>query len=168
MPPKQVVSSDKGLKSNLFSQATIHNGTIYVSGNIGIVPSTMKVVEGSVADRTVRTREEMSGAVGNLPPETSPGKHQSGSRRSRKQLRKDLESMHMLLREAYRRQLTCSDEHLFDGHGRLCFHEWCLCAISPAHHHTTFQTDSKHRPHPDSGPQARTDMCLRQGAAFQD
>jgi 2-iminobutanoate/2-iminopropanoate deaminase len=55
MAPKQVVTSDKGLKSNLFSQATIHNGTIYVSGNIGIVPSTMKVVEGSVADRTVRT-----------------------------------------------------------------------------------------------------------------
>jgi 2-iminobutanoate/2-iminopropanoate deaminase len=55
MAPKQVITSDKGLKSNLFSQATIHNGTVYVSGNIGIVPSTMKVVEGSVADRTVRT-----------------------------------------------------------------------------------------------------------------
>lgn len=54
MAPKQVVTSDKGLKSPLFSQAIIHNGTVYVSGNIGIVPATGKVVEGTVADRTVR------------------------------------------------------------------------------------------------------------------
>ncbi|KIX92288.1 uncharacterized protein Z520_12034 [Fonsecaea multimorphosa CBS 102226] len=59
MAPKQVVTSDKGLKSNLFSQATIHNGTVYVSGNIGIVPSTMKVVEGSVADRTKQALENI-------------------------------------------------------------------------------------------------------------
>ncbi|KIW69568.1 hypothetical protein PV04_05438 [Phialophora macrospora] len=59
MAPKQVVSTDKGLKSNLFSQATIHNGTIFVSGNIGIVPSTMKVVEGSVADRTKQALENI-------------------------------------------------------------------------------------------------------------
>ncbi|OAG35495.1 hypothetical protein AYO21_10303 [Fonsecaea monophora] len=59
MAPKQVVTSDKGLKSNLFSQATIHNGTIFVSGNIGIVPSTMKIVEGSVADRTKQALENI-------------------------------------------------------------------------------------------------------------
>jgi enamine deaminase RidA (YjgF/YER057c/UK114 family) len=58
MAPKQIVSTDKGLKSNLFSQATINNGTIFVSGNIGIVPSTMKVVEGSVADRTVSNMQK--------------------------------------------------------------------------------------------------------------
>jgi 2-iminobutanoate/2-iminopropanoate deaminase len=57
--PKQVVTSDKGLKSPLFSQATIHNGTVFVSGNIGIVPSTMKVVEGSVADRTKQALENI-------------------------------------------------------------------------------------------------------------
>lgn len=53
MAPKQVIVSEKGLKSPLFSQAIVHNGTVYVSGNIGIVPSTMQVVEGSVAERTV-------------------------------------------------------------------------------------------------------------------
>lgn len=50
---KQIVTSDKGLKSPLFSQATIHNGTVFVSGNVGIIPATGKLVEGSVGDRTV-------------------------------------------------------------------------------------------------------------------
>jgi enamine deaminase RidA (YjgF/YER057c/UK114 family) len=53
MAPKQVVVSDKGIKSPLFSQAIIHNGTVYVAGNIGLDVAANKVVEGSVADRTV-------------------------------------------------------------------------------------------------------------------
>ncbi len=53
MAPKQPVNSDKGLKSPLFSQAVIHNGTVYCSGSIGIDALTMKVVEGSIEDRTV-------------------------------------------------------------------------------------------------------------------
>jgi len=52
MAPKQVVTSDKGLKSPLFSQAIIHNGTVYCSGSVGLVPATGKLVEGSVEDRT--------------------------------------------------------------------------------------------------------------------
>ena len=83
MAPKQIVTTDKGLKSNLFSQATIHNGTVYVSGNIGIVPATMKVVEGSVADRTVRKDGSAMGPATDILAETSPGKYQSGSGRSR-------------------------------------------------------------------------------------
>lgn len=59
MAPKQVVFSQKGLKSNLLSQAIIHNGTIYVSGHIGIDTSTMQVVEGSVADRTRKALENI-------------------------------------------------------------------------------------------------------------
>jgi enamine deaminase RidA (YjgF/YER057c/UK114 family) len=53
MAPKQVVTSDKCLKSPLFSPAIIHNGTVYCSGNIGLIPETGKVVEGTVKDRTV-------------------------------------------------------------------------------------------------------------------
>lgn len=52
MANRQPVVSEKGLKSPLFSQAIIHGNTVFVSGNIGIVPATNKVVEGSVADRT--------------------------------------------------------------------------------------------------------------------
>jgi len=54
MTPKVPVVAEKGLKSPLFSQAIVSDGTIYVSGNIGIIPETMQVVEGTVADRTVR------------------------------------------------------------------------------------------------------------------
>ena len=50
---KQVVTSDHAMKSALFSQAIVSGGTVYVSGNIGIVQSTLQVVEGSVSDRTV-------------------------------------------------------------------------------------------------------------------
>ena len=54
MAPKQQVVSDKAMKSPLLSQAIIHNGTVYVSGNVGMDPATNKFVEGSVSDRTVR------------------------------------------------------------------------------------------------------------------
>ena len=50
---KQPVTSEHALQSPLFSQAIVSGGTVYVSGNIGIIPSTLQVVEGSVADRTV-------------------------------------------------------------------------------------------------------------------
>jgi enamine deaminase RidA (YjgF/YER057c/UK114 family) len=43
MAPKTVINSDKGLKSPLFSQAIIHSGTVYVSGNIGADYTTMKL-----------------------------------------------------------------------------------------------------------------------------
>lgn len=43
MSPKTVINSDKGLKSPLFSQAIIHSGTVYVSGNIGADYTTMKL-----------------------------------------------------------------------------------------------------------------------------
>lgn len=54
MSGKQVVSAEAGLKTPLLSQAIIHNGTVYVSGNIGMDYSSSKIIEGSVADRTVR------------------------------------------------------------------------------------------------------------------
>lgn len=53
MPGKQVVNAAGGMQSPLLSQAIKYGDTIYVSGNVGINTSTMKMVEGSVADRTV-------------------------------------------------------------------------------------------------------------------
>merc|ERR1712000_256542 len=63
MAAKQPVTSDKGIKSPLFSQAIIHNGTVYCSGNVGINPSTNKIVEGSVADRTKQTFENIKNVL---------------------------------------------------------------------------------------------------------
>ncbi|KAK5571712.1 hypothetical protein LTR43_002495 [Exophiala xenobiotica] len=63
MAPKQPVTSDKGLKSPLFSQAIIHNGTVYCSGSVGINPSTNKIVEGSVADRTKQVFENIKNVL---------------------------------------------------------------------------------------------------------
>ena len=37
----------------IYNQAIVANGTVYCSGAIGIDPATGKIIEGSVADRTV-------------------------------------------------------------------------------------------------------------------
>jgi enamine deaminase RidA (YjgF/YER057c/UK114 family) len=52
MAPKTAINSEKGLKSPLFSQAVIHSGTVYVSGNIGADYTTMKLA-GDVYEQTV-------------------------------------------------------------------------------------------------------------------
>lgn len=54
MSPKQVVNSDKGLQSPLLSQAIVHNGVVYVSGNVGRDNVANKMVEGSTYDRSVQ------------------------------------------------------------------------------------------------------------------
>lgn len=54
MPAKEVISAADGLKSPLLSQAIKYGDTIYVSGSVGMDFTTMKMVEGSVSDRTVR------------------------------------------------------------------------------------------------------------------
>ncbi|EXJ85866.1 hypothetical protein A1O1_06235 [Capronia coronata CBS 617.96] len=63
MAPKQPVVSEKGIKSPLFSQAIIHNGTVYVSGTVGMVPSTGKIVGGSVEDRTRQALENIKNVL---------------------------------------------------------------------------------------------------------
>jgi 2-iminobutanoate/2-iminopropanoate deaminase len=52
MANREAVVAEKGLKSPLFSQAMIHGNTVFCSGAIGIDTTTLKVVEGSVSDRT--------------------------------------------------------------------------------------------------------------------
>ncbi|KAK0749904.1 Endoribonuclease L-PSP/chorismate mutase-like protein [Schizothecium vesticola] len=43
-----------------FSQAVKHNGMVYCSGNIGIAPSTAKLVGGTVKDRTRQALRNLS------------------------------------------------------------------------------------------------------------
>lgn len=54
MPNKEVVSAEGGLKSPLLSQAIKYGDTVYVSGCVGMDFVDMKMIEGSVSDRTVR------------------------------------------------------------------------------------------------------------------
>lgn len=57
MPTRTKVFTDKApAPLPHFSQAIICNGMVYCSGNIGLNPTTNKVVEGSCSDRTVRTQ----------------------------------------------------------------------------------------------------------------
>jgi reactive intermediate/imine deaminase len=53
MALKESVLTDKAPAMPLFSQAIKCNGMVYCSGSIGIEPTSMKIVEGGVADRTV-------------------------------------------------------------------------------------------------------------------
>lgn len=57
MPTKQVITAESNGKTPLLSQAIKYGDTIYLSGNIGMDFSTNKIVEGSAADRTVRSSE---------------------------------------------------------------------------------------------------------------
>ena len=55
MSPKQAILTDNAPKPlpGIYSQAIVANGTVYCSGSIGMDPATNKLIEGSVADRTV-------------------------------------------------------------------------------------------------------------------
>lgn len=53
MPAREVITAADGLKSPLLSQAIKYGDTIYLSGSVGMDFTTMKLIEGSVADRTV-------------------------------------------------------------------------------------------------------------------
>lgn len=58
MAPKQVVFSERP-QIPLLSQAIIHNGTVYVSGHIGLEIATNTVIEGSVYDRTKKALDNI-------------------------------------------------------------------------------------------------------------
>ena len=48
-----ILTPDAPAPMPLLSQGVVCNGMVYVSGSLGIIPSTGKFVEGTVADRTV-------------------------------------------------------------------------------------------------------------------
>ena len=55
MPQKEaVLTNNAPLPLPFFSQAIKCQGMVYCSGSIGVDPKTSKIVEGGVADRTVR------------------------------------------------------------------------------------------------------------------
>jgi len=61
MPQKEAVVTDKAPPPlPFFSQAIKCQGMVYCSGSIGIDPTTQKVVEGGVADRTRQSLQNLS------------------------------------------------------------------------------------------------------------
>lgn len=56
MSSHTIVSTDKAPSAYpTLSQATVHNGVVYCAGALGNDPTTKALVEGTIADRTVRT-----------------------------------------------------------------------------------------------------------------
>lgn len=53
MPAREVITAETGIKTPLLSQAIKYGDTIFVSGNVGMDFVKNKMIEGSVADRTV-------------------------------------------------------------------------------------------------------------------
>ncbi|KAJ5954517.1 hypothetical protein N7501_008796 [Penicillium viridicatum] len=47
-----VLTQDAPAPIPILSQGIVYNGVVYVSGTLGIIPSTGKFVDGTVADRT--------------------------------------------------------------------------------------------------------------------
>jgi len=54
MAIKEAVVTKDAPSSSFLSQAIKCNGMVYCAGSIGMDPKTSKMVEGSIADRTVR------------------------------------------------------------------------------------------------------------------
>jgi len=46
-----------------YSQAVIHNGIIYISGQIALVPETMEIIEGGIKEQTVRVMENLKNVL---------------------------------------------------------------------------------------------------------
>lgn len=63
MSAKEVVKADAGLKSSLLSQAIKYGDTVYVSGCVGMDFSANKMIEGSCANRTVRSGRSTTATI---------------------------------------------------------------------------------------------------------
>ncbi|WP_031497615.1 RidA family protein [Bryobacter aggregatus] len=60
---RTVISTDKAPKAiGPYSQAIVHNGVAYLSGQIPLDPSSGQIVEGGIEEQTVRVLENL-GAV---------------------------------------------------------------------------------------------------------
>ncbi|KAK5942274.1 hypothetical protein PMZ80_004837 [Knufia obscura] len=59
MPAREVITAADGLRSPLLSQAIKYGDTIYLSGSVGMDFTTMKLIEGSVADRTKKALQNL-------------------------------------------------------------------------------------------------------------
>lgn len=125
---KTVITAEKGLKSPLLSQGIVHNGTIYVSGHIGLNTETMQVVEGSVADRTVSKKEPMYHSTDCIQEQAL-----LNLETVLKAAGSSLANMVKVRAQEYAARVwsltyTTTVQHLPNRHGRLCCHECSLYA----------------------------------------
>ncbi|EEQ28378.1 hypothetical protein McanMca71_001517 [Microsporum canis] len=64
MSAKQAVLTDKApAPLPVFSQAIVHNGIVYCSGQVGTDPATRELVEGTVKDRTAQIFRNISAVL---------------------------------------------------------------------------------------------------------
>ena len=57
---KHVIATDQAPKAiGPYTQAVVYNGLVYLSGQIPLDPATMQVVEGGIAEQTVRVLENL-------------------------------------------------------------------------------------------------------------
>ena len=62
---KQIVATDAAPKAiGPYSQAIIHNGLIFASGQIPLDPSTGQLIDGDVAAQTARVLENLKAVLG--------------------------------------------------------------------------------------------------------
>ncbi len=60
---KRIISTDKAPQAiGPYSQAVELNGTLYISGQVPLVPETMKVVEGGITEQTLQVMKNI-GAI---------------------------------------------------------------------------------------------------------
>jgi 2-iminobutanoate/2-iminopropanoate deaminase len=64
MAQKRIVATDGAPKAiGPYSQAVIHGDTIYCSGQIPLDPATGQVIEGDIAEQTVRVLENLKAVL---------------------------------------------------------------------------------------------------------
>jgi 2-iminobutanoate/2-iminopropanoate deaminase len=64
MTEKRIVSTDAAPKAiGPYSQAVVYNGLAYLSGQIPLDPATMQIVEGGIAEQTVRVFENLEAVL---------------------------------------------------------------------------------------------------------
>jgi len=62
-PPKAVLSTNAPAPIGPYSQAIVAGNTIYCSGQLGLDPATMKLVDGDVAAQTQRALQNLSAVL---------------------------------------------------------------------------------------------------------
>lgn len=58
---KKIINTEKAPKAlGPYSQAVEVNGTLYISGQVPLIPETMKLVEGGISEQTERVMQSIS------------------------------------------------------------------------------------------------------------
>ena len=61
---KKIIATDQAPKAiGPYSQAVVHNGLAFLSGQIPLDPATQQIVEGDIAVQTERVLENLKGAL---------------------------------------------------------------------------------------------------------